>query len=192
MSQLSQMITKSANPFGQVLNEAAKYSAENIFVNAILLYSITGDNRVLLFIFGLVFNGVVYRILKKGEGVNSFPSLSMQTLGFLLTFVFTTVGLNPNTINVGPLFLLIVVVFSYFVVTHSDTNFKAASMGTIVGLLLGVLYAWLVSDQMKAPEQDILVVGDQAGDYPQCEAITINDLPKQTIKERESNTEKCI
>ena len=175
--------------FKEVMSSASRYTTENLVVYSIILYTLTGDNRIVLFCLGLVINVILYMIVRNDNS----PSLSIQTTMFFLFYVITINVLSDEEIDINPLFIFIIAALSYLISTENNTSFKALSVGTIIGLCTGIIYAWLINEYNVSDESNsVNLMGAPYSDYSKCETVDEKDLPVKIEKERQINKNKCL
>jgi len=173
----------------EVMSSASKYTTENLFIYSVILYTLTGDNRIVLFCLGLVINVLSYMIVRD----NNSPSLSMQTTMFFLCYVVTLSVMSEEEMDISPLFIFIITGLSYLICVEPDSTFKSLSVGTIIGMCLGVIYAWLIKEYNVTDESDrVNLMGAPYSDYSKCETVEEQDLPIKIEKERQINKKKCL
>ena len=180
-------IVKSLKPSGNYFSTAVNYGSENLILYALILYTITGNNDVLLFVFGIVINALMYFILKNNDYYDgkTFPSIGMQTLCFLYAFVITRKLLDNNLEDTNPLFYLIGLGMFYFIWANDDNTFPALVVGAFVGASVGIIYSWLIYEYVDKEKIDnIKLFGAPYSDYNQCETIDEENLPTVEVKER--------
>ena len=178
--------------FKEVMSSASRYTTENLIIYSVILYTLTGDYRVILFGLGLVINVLLYMIIRK----DNFPSLSMQTTMFFLSYVIT---INVSQVRAGgdmdinPLFILIIVGLSYLISIENNTSFSAIVVSTIIGICSGIIYAWLIHEyNVKESNDTVNLMGAPYSDYSKCETVEERDLPIKIEKERQINKNKCL
>jgi len=187
----------------EVMSSASKYTTENLLVYSILLYTLSGDSRIIFFILGLIVNILLYLIIRNKD--KNFPSLSMQTTMFFMCYIITTKmisgssgsddtnGTDGTGDDINPFFIFIIVALSYFIGTDPTTNFEGILVGAIIGICAGILYAYIISEYNVSDEsKNVNLMGAPYSDYSKCETVEEKDLPVKIEKERQVNKNKCL
>ena len=175
--------------FKEVMSSASRYTTENLIIYSVILYTLTGDYRIVLFGLGLVINVLLYMIIRK----ENFPSLSMQTTMFFLFYVITINVLSEGDMDINPLFIFIIVGLSYLISIENNTSFSALVVSTIIGICSGIIYAWLIHEyNVKEANDNVNLMGAPYSDYSKCETVEEKDLPIKIEKERQINKNKCL
>tara|TARA_B110000881_G_scaffold170684_1_gene154353 strand:- start:65 stop:514 length:450 start_codon:yes stop_codon:yes gene_type:complete len=149
-----------------------------------------------MFIIGLGINGLMYFILKNETYFDGkkFPSLSIQTIMFLYSFIITTKTLDKTLTKINPLFIIVGIVIMYLIITANNAPFASVLVGGFVGLLLGVIYSWLIYEIEKSKKEDneeVNLYGAPYSDFNKCETIEEENLPRVIQKER-STRDTCV
>ena len=185
---------KSLKPSDDYFSTAVNYGSENLILYALILYSITNNETVLLFAFGVIINAVMYYILKNEEFYDNktFPSIGMQTISFLYAFVVTKKILDNNLIDTNPLFYILGAAMIYFVWINKSNSFPALIMGAFVGTSVGIIYSWIIYEYVKSEEtSSVKVFGAPYSNYNTCETIDEENLPRVIEKETRRTT-TCV
>jgi len=189
-------VLKSFKPDSEFIKNFGKYTTENLILYSLLLYTITGDTNIFMFILGLGINGLMYFILKNETYFDGkkFPSLSIQTIMFLYSFIITTKTLDKTLTKINPLFIIVGIVIMYLIITANNAPFASVLVGGFVGLLLGVIYSWLIYEIEKSKKEDneeVNLYGAPYSDFNKCETIEEENLPRVIQKER-STRDTCV
>jgi len=187
-------VLKSLKPDNNYLSTAINYSSENLIFYAIMLYSITNDQNVLLFVFGVITNSLIYYILKKKDSnEKTFPSIGMQTISFLYAYIITKKLLDENLVDTNPLFYIIGIIMIYFIWSNSNNSFPALIMGVVVGASVGIIYSWMIYEYNNGSlkNEEIKMFGAPYSDYNTCETIDEENLPK-VIEKETTRTSTCV
>ena len=189
-------VIKSFKPDSEFIKNFGKYTTENLIIYSLLVYTITGNTSILLFMVGLGINGLMYFLLKNDTYFDGkkFPSLSVQSIMFLYSFIITKKILGDNINEMSPLFLVIGVGIIYLIITANDVPFISILVGGSVGLLLGIVYSWLIykmDESKKEGNEEVNLYGAPYSDYNKCETIEEDNLPRVIQKER-STRDTCV
>ena len=185
---------KSFKPTPNYFSNAINFASENLVLYSLILYSITGNNNIILFVLGVVINSLMYFILKNEDYYDgkSFPSLSAQTFCFLYSFIITKKILDNTIADINILFIVMGIVIFYLLVTNENNTFPALLMGSLIGIFVGIIYSWLIFRFMKKNEEEnIQIFGAPYSDYNKCDSIEEKDLPK-VIEKESTRSENCI
>jgi len=189
-------VLKSFKPDSEFIKNFSKYTTENMILYSLIIYTITGDTTILLFILGLGINGLMYFILKNETYYENkkFPSLSIQSIVFLYSFIITRKILNDTLTEMNPIFIIIGIGLCYLIISSTGTPFASVLVGAVVGLMLGIVYSWVIyrvnGDEIKSRE-DVKLFGAPYSSYNQCETIEEENLPR--VVQKESTTrDTCV
>jgi len=175
--------------FKEVMSSASRYTTENLIIYSVILYTLTGDYRVVLFGLGLIINLLLYMIIRK----ENFPNLSMQTTMFFLFYVLTINNLSEGDMDINMGFIFIIVGLSYLISIENNTSFSALIVSTMIGICSGIIYAWLIHEyNVKDTDDTVNLMGAPYSDYSKCETVEEKDLPIKIEKERQINKNKCL
>ena len=189
-------VLKSFKPDSEFIKNFGKYTTENLILYSLIVYTITGNTSILLFIVGLGINGLMYFLLKNDTYYpgKKFPSLSVQSIMFLYSFIITKKILDNDLKGMSPLFLVIGAGIIYLIITANDVPFISILVGGSVGLLLGIVYSWLIykmDESKKEGNEEVNLYGAPYSDYNKCETIEEENLPRINQKER-STRDTCV
>jgi len=189
-------VLKSFKPDSEFIKNFGKYTTENLILYSLIMYTITGDTNIFMFIVGLGINGLMYFLLKNDTYYpgKKFPSLSIQTILFLYSFIITTKTLDKTLTKMSPLFIIVGIVIMYLIITVNEAPFVSVLVGGFVGLLLGVIYSWLIykiETDKKEDNGEVNLYGAPYSDFNKCETIEEENLPRVIQKERVSR-DTCV
>ena len=189
-------VVRSFKPDSSFFKNFANYTSENLILYSFIIYTITGDKSVLLFILGLGINGLIYFILKNDKYYDGkkFPSLSIQSIMFLYAFIITKKILDNTLEEINPLFLIIGLVICYMLITTNDLPFASILVGGVVGIILGIVYSGIIYKMIVEDETkkgDIKLFGAPYSDYNKCETIDEQHLPR-VIQKETTTRDSCV
>ena len=157
---------------------ASKNTTENMVLFSLILYGMTSDLRLIYFCFGLLINYLMNIIIRM-EG-----SLDIQTIFFFITFVLTSNFLSES-VTINSFFMLMSLLLVLFNITSSE--FSSTLVGSMVGICIGFIYAWLIIKNMSVSNVDIPL------NYPDgptvCEAVEKINYPKEEEDDIQNDSE---
>ena len=148
---------------------ASKNTSENLVLFSLMLYGMTSDPRIIYFCFGLLINYLMNVIIRMNE------SLDIQTIFFFITFVFTSNFLSES-VTINSFFMLMSFLLVLFNISRN--KFTSTLVGSMVGICVGFIYAWLIIKNMRSNEKVDIPLNYPDGPTV-CEAVEKIDYPKE-------------
>lgn len=173
------------------IKSAVTHTGSNLFFNSILLYTLTSDKRVLLFIGGLIINFIIFKIIQKRD--DNLSSFNIQTIVFLTIYITSLQIFISKNININPFFYILIILLIFVIISSDNESFISISMGSFLGFCIGLLYAWLIQNIAKSGDnKNIQMTGSHNNKYSDCKIITKKDLPINKINMKEQQDFNCI